>query len=252
MKLRKEETYILHSKVIEDDFKISICLPVGYEKEKTYPLVYVLDSNIFYEIFKGVSNLLQFGQEIPEIIVVGIGYPDDAKHMSLRDRDYLHAKSLDSDLGGGAGAFYDFMTSEIMPYIESKYPVKESVLFGDSYSGLFALYSLFQKKKIFSKYIIGSPSIYYDQSSIFKWMNPFNSQAEIFLGVGGLEAIYEPAFAGMVSNVELMEEKLKGMGYKDLNMTIFDNETHLSVIPLIMTRGLRHVFHSKYMSDKND
>jgi len=34
-------------------------------------------------------------------------------------------------------------------------------------------------------------------------------------------------------------------------MTIFDNEKHLSVIPWFMSRGLREVFYSKYMTTEN-
>jgi len=254
MKLRKEASFILHSKDIEDDFKITVCLPIDYEKSSDkYPVVYVLDANIFYEIFKGTANLLQFGEEIPKIIVVGIGYPDESKHFTLRDRDYLHSKSPESELSGGANLFYDFLTDKIMKHIDVNYRVSESVLFGDSYSGLFALYALFQTSNPFSKYIIGSPSIYYDDLSILEYEKKSNINAQVFLGVGALEAIYEPAFANMVGNVEMIYNKLNDRIDPELRvkMYIFDNETHLSVIPSIMSRGLREVFLSDYMNTEN-
>jgi hypothetical protein len=66
----------------------------------------------------------------------------------------------------------------------------------------------------------------------------------IFLSVGALEAIFEPGFAAMVSNVAKLTETLTSRNYPSLNLIshIFDNETHLSVIPATMSRGLRAVF----------
>ncbi len=67
------------------------------------------------------------------------------------------------------------------------------------------------------------------------------------MSAGALEAIYEPEFAAMVGNVEKLNHILTLRAYKGLELTchIFENETHLSVIPATMSRGLRSVFESK-------
>jgi hypothetical protein len=59
-----------------------------------------------------------------------------------------------------------------------------------------------------------------------------------------LEAIYEPAFAAMLSNVARLTEPMTSRAYTGLRLTshIFDDETHLSVIPAMFSRGLRAVF----------
>ncbi len=138
-----------------------------------------MDSNIFFEMVKGISHLLQYGNEIPMIILVGIGYPNESEHLVKRDRDYLPTHNVISKLSGGADKFYCFLVNNLKPHIENKYRVNKevSVLAGDSYSGLFALYALFQFPNAFSHYIIGSPSIYWDNRSILKYEDKICSRA---------------------------------------------------------------------------
>ena len=68
--------------------------------------------------------------------------------------------------------------------------------------------------------------------------------ATVFLSVGALEAILEPEFAAMVANVQELTEVLMSRQYPGLKLIshIFEDETHYSVIPATMSRGLRAVF----------
>lgn len=250
--INNTEQHIMSSKIVGDQFKICIALPKNYtETAKIYPVIYLLDANIFFGIVTDTARLLQFGQEIPELVIVGIGYPDDRKHLHLRSRDYLPTPYNIPEIAGGANEFLAFILEELMPYIEERYRINsnDKVLIGDSYSGLFALYTLFHQPEAFKRYIIGSPSIYWDNAVMFDYENIYasthdNLQAKVFLSVGALEAIYEPKFAAMVANVEKLTEILRSRNYHGLELTshIFDNETHLSVIPATMSRGLRVVF----------
>lgn len=246
------EQYIISSKIVSDEFKISVSLPKGYnESTKSYPVLYLLDANIFFGMVTDTVRLLQYGNEVPELIVVGIGYPNESEHLVLRNRDYLPTYNDMSEKSGGANKFLAFIIDELMPDIEKKYRinVNDSVLAGDSYSGLFALYTIFNKPELFRGYIIGSPSIYWDDRIIFDYENKYAQKsnkldAKVFLSVGELEAIYEPEFARMVGNVEKLAEVLNSRNYSGLELTthIFDDETHQSVIPATMSRGLRIVY----------
>ena len=62
--------------------------------------------------------------------------------------------------------------------------------------------------------------------------------ARVFLSVGELET------SEMVADKETLVEKLKSRNYLNLELIsqVFDNETHLSVIPATMSRGLREIF----------
>ncbi|MBI9012932.1 MAG: hypothetical protein JEZ08_11925 [Clostridiales bacterium] len=69
----------------------------------------------------------------------------------------------------------------------------------------------------------------------------------VFMSSGALEAIDEPGFAKMVDNVVDLSKILNEKNYSGSNLTthIFDNETHLSVIPATFNRGLREVLINK-------
>ena len=158
---------------------------------------------------------------------------------------------------GQANQFLLFLCQELKPYLHAQYRIDptDAVLVGDSVGGLFALYTVFHQPEAFPRYVIGSPSIYHDEAITFTYEATY-AQAHadlpvtIFLSVGGLEAITEPGFAAMVSNVARLTEILTSRKYPGLKLTthIFDNETHLSVIPAMMSRGLRTVFAEKEFS----
>lgn len=246
------ELHFVSSKIVGDQFKICIALPKNYaDTKKKYPVVYLLDANIFFGLVTDAARLLQFGQEIPEIVIVGIGYPDDDQHLTLRNRDYGPTPYDMPEIAGGAEHFLAFLRRELHPYLEERYRIDadDNVLVGDSTSGLFALYTLFHQPEAFRRYIIGSPSIYWDNAVTFEYEARYAAThtdlpVTIFLSVGDLEAIYEPGFAAMVSNVAKLTETLTSRKYPSLKLIthIFDNETHLSVIPATMSRGLRAIF----------
>lgn len=242
---------IINSKIVRDQFKLYISLPNGYyETTKDFPVVYLLDANVYFSIVAGTAKLLQFGKEIPDVVIIGVGYPDNSKHLYLRNRDYLPTSTEVHDNSGGANDFLDFIIEELKPYVEDKFRVKadKTILAGDSYSGLFALYTLFHRPNSFNGYIVGSPSLYWDNSITFTYEGDFASrhddlETKLFLSVGALEAVLEPKFAAMVDNVEKLADLLRGRNYPSLELVthIFENETHLSVIPATMSRGLREL-----------
>jgi len=73
------EALIYHSTIIDQDFELSISLPNGYAgTATTYPSIFVLDANIGFGIVSDMVRILAtLHKEIPEVLVVGIGYPID-------------------------------------------------------------------------------------------------------------------------------------------------------------------------------
>ena len=80
---------------------------------------------------------------------------------------------------GGAANFLRFIREELQPFIDKEYPTipSDRGYFGDSLGGLFGLYALFNEPETFNRYIIGSPSIWWDEKAIVK-------QAEKFIASG--------------------------------------------------------------------
>ena len=157
-------------------------------------------------------------------------------------------------LSGGAAAFLRFLREEVRPFVESRYRVAQggSGLFGDSLGGLFALYALFHAPNSFDRYIVGSPSIWWDEKITVHFEEEYAAghtdlPAEVFMSVGLLEEdpeVPESATAAMVTNVREMAERLNSRGYPGLRLTthFFEGETHLSVLPLNLSWGLRTLY----------
>jgi hypothetical protein len=65
--------FSITSKYVEGEtYVIQIGLPIGYSSfQKSYPVLHVLDGDVFFGMAKEVTTWLMFNQEIMEIIVIG-------------------------------------------------------------------------------------------------------------------------------------------------------------------------------------
>ena len=238
-----------HSISVEDDFYIYISLPKSYEAtDKNYPVLYVLDGDMAYGMAASIVRYLQFGGNIPELIVVGIGYGTLKKEEgNMRQRDYSPTeKSGKKDITGGAPDFLNFLTDELFLHIDSTYRTdkNDKAVFGYSIAGLFGLYTLFNKPGTFNRYIIGSPYLLWDNAVIFNEeeraaIRFTDIDARIFISVGSEEST-EKYFNPVDELVTLLEEReYEGL---ILETKVFDGGTHLICPPEALTYGLISVY----------
>lgn len=266
-------TRSVHSNIVGEDFQILVALPESYEKsDKNYPVLYIVDANFAIGTTAEIVRLGAQGEfELPEMLIVGIGYelqaPIDLSPLRYRDltptdigpeaynANRERMPEMPPYLGSGqAGKLLGFIREELMPLVNAEYRTKpeDSTLWGDSLGGLYALYVLFHQPEAFQRYVIGSPSIWWDHEVTFQFEEAYaqthsDLPARIFMMVGGEEEpqhIPELASFGMVRNVHKMDALLRGREYPNLDLTthIFEGETHSSVIPMGIARGLRVVF----------
>jgi predicted alpha/beta superfamily hydrolase len=263
--ISQSEVRLLKSSFIDQVYQISIALPDNYAKlEKHYPVVYMLDSNGMFGMVTEIARFLRLMTETPELLLVGIGYPvsnfDDT--LAIRTRDYTPSVSQkDYEIirsafpvappyagSGEAPKFFQFITENLMPMIDSSYRTlpKSNILLGDSLAGLFCLYSLFRQPEVFKTYVVGSPSIWWDNNLILKIENEYASKhknlvANVLMYVGLDE---DPT---SISDFYKLNGSLQGRKYESLNLVThgFENETHVSVIPAFVSRGLREAFAPK-------
>ena len=85
----------LQSKNVDQEYELSIALPPSYDKsDRKYPVLYLLDSDYFFITIASIIDFLYtFGPwnnlHIPEMIIVGIGYPATGPEIiTYRSRDY--------------------------------------------------------------------------------------------------------------------------------------------------------------------
>ena len=57
------------------DYQLYISFPSSYSTKDTtsYPVLYVLDGLQAFPMIRGAQNVLSFGKEIEDVIIVGIG-----------------------------------------------------------------------------------------------------------------------------------------------------------------------------------
>lgn len=132
--------YDLHSKVLNEELYIDVALPTGYESsDAKYPVLYLLDGTDNLGHVIGSTEVLTRTGSIPPSIIVGI-------NNTNRIRDFTPSSVDDVPYSGGGPKFLKFISSELIPYIESHYRTHPyRVLEGHSLGGLFTAYTLMEK-----------------------------------------------------------------------------------------------------------
>lgn len=148
---------IIYSKALNENRTIWIYTPDMTSKsanpDKRYPVLYLLDGDAhFYSTVGIIQQLSQANGNgvIPEMIVVAI-------ENTNRLRDFEPSADLDK-----TNTFVDFLSSELIPYIDKNYnaaPYK--LLVGHSLGGLTAINVLTKFPKLFNSYIAIDPSMSY-------------------------------------------------------------------------------------------
>lgn len=219
----------IQSELLAEKRVLNIYLPEGYTKNDTlkYPVIYLLDGSAD-EDFIHVVGLVQFNtfpwiNRIPKSIVVGIANVD-------RRRDFTYPTTLEEDrkrnkTAGKSEKFIAFLEKELQPYIERTYKTTNSkTIIGQSLGGLLATEILLKKPSLFNKYIIISPSIWWDNLSLLKQPSllleeNFKQKTDVYIGVGkeGLAPSEIPHVMEVDAN--LLVEKLQSA--KNKNVTVY-------------------------------
>tara|TARA_R110002050_G_scaffold29630_6_gene76093 strand:+ start:8370 stop:9518 length:1149 start_codon:yes stop_codon:yes gene_type:complete len=135
--------------------ELKIQLPRGYSEDtdKTYPLFIVFDGDYMFEAVAGNVDYYSYWEDMPESIVVGINQLE----KRLDDCMYSGQNSLPIETGAN---FFEFIGSELLPYIQNKYRVgnfKVAVGHGDTAN--FINYFLLKDKPLFQGYVVVSPEL---------------------------------------------------------------------------------------------
>ncbi|HEX9979619.1 MAG TPA: alpha/beta hydrolase-fold protein [Flavobacterium sp.] len=168
---------------------LNIYLPEGYNSEDTvkYPVIYLLDGSAD-EDFIHVVGLVQFYSfewinQVPKSIVVGIATVD-------RRRDFTFPTTIEEErkaypTSGHSDKFINFIEHELQPFIERNYKTNATkTLIGQSLGGLLAVEVLQKKPALFNKYIIVSPSLWWDNGSLLDRPLTGLQNLDVYIGVG--------------------------------------------------------------------
>lgn len=246
----------LQSKVLGEKRVLNVYLPEVYDQSDTikYPVVYLLDGSAD-EDFIHTVGLFQFNtfswiDRVPKSIVVGIATVD-------RRRDFTFPSTIESEkknypTTGHSDKFISFLENELKPFINSRYKTNLSaMLIGQSLGGLLATEVLLKKPELFNKYLIISPSIWWDNGSLLNQpiqkIEQLNQRTDVYVAVGkeGLTPSEQPRVMEVDAN--LLVEKLKGSKNKNVEI-IFDylpDEDHATISHQAIFNGLRMLYPAK-------
>jgi len=173
--------FVVDSKPLNHVYHIYVKLPVEYDTTKKYPTVYLLDGGATYPMLAAYYRYLNFAEEVPEIIIVGISYgTDDWQKGNMRSRDFT-APSAELEYWGGAEDFITFFNDELFPLIENNYSADQSkrILFGQSLGGQFVLYAAQSSPDMFWGYIASNPALHRNLELFLDLYPPMKNNIEV-------------------------------------------------------------------------
>lgn len=232
-------TDIIRSTVMNEERTLNIYLPPGYNEQDSvrYPVIYLLDGSVD-EDFIHMAGLVYFLgfpwlNLCPPSIVVGIANVD-------RKRDFTFPTTVEKDkkdfpTTGGSAAFIRYLGEEVIPYIQSRYKTNStSTLIGQSFGGLLATEILFTHPDWFSKYLIVSPSLWWDNQSLLNRTVTLATQPDVRIAVGKEGRVME-------RGAKALYRKLRPF-YADkrrLRFHFFKKENHGSILLHAAYEGLQ-------------
>ncbi|HEX8377112.1 MAG TPA: alpha/beta hydrolase-fold protein [Pedobacter sp.] len=227
----------IYSKILNEKRQLKVLLPSNYkpESKEKYDVIYILDGEGNLEIFSQIHSFAKKEGYVPEVILVAVV-------NTIRNRDLTPTMMKSIEGTGGADNFISFFKEELIPYINKTYPSNgQSILYGHSFGGLFAVYTMFSDPTIFSTYLATDPSLWYDKDLVNKMadekLKNF-SQPNQILYISGLDQ----SLKGM--GISKMDSILKLQAPKNLTYKVvpYENETHGSVQLKTIYDGLKFVY----------
>jgi predicted alpha/beta superfamily hydrolase len=258
----------VHSQETGADYQLFIATPADYKTSgKTYPVVYMLDADYSFALTRNIVQHYVERKQLPEMILVAIAYPGASESLEVyrenRKRDYtpsLIPAAKASDVGpvepvaqGGAVRFRNFIANEVVPFMANNFPISADRTFiGHSYGGLFGTYVLLTEPELFKRYVIVSPSLWYGDRLIFSVEHTTAAarrdidrtiERHAFFAIGGAET-REAMGAPMVDQLKQFYRSLEQRHDPALTLAlrVYPEETHASVFPGAVARGLLAVF----------
>lgn len=152
------------SALLQQKRAIEVYMPQEADKNPTqrYETIYVLDGDWNAQIVVRTVEFMRQVGRMPPVIVVSVPNFIDERGGNSRDNNFLAAVVDGKPKPGSAPDFLAFLKTELVPYVEKRYPANGTrVLHGHSYGGVFAFYALLHEPELFDGYLILDPAMWW-------------------------------------------------------------------------------------------
>lgn len=241
-------------------YQVFVSLPPSYGENaaRTYPTVYVTDADYGFPMLRLIGRRMNgAGPRVEEFILIGLSYEKGQDSMASRRRDYTPTPNGASDAPkdarhGESLRYRDYLRDTVIPFVEGRFRAAPDrrVYVGHSYGGLLGAQILMTDPEMFSSYVLGSPSFWYDKKYLLRQAPGMLDQlpsidADVYMYVGEFEAqrIGDRRYmqeVDMVADNRAFAEMLRERGYPALQLQsdVLPDEDHMSVAPRGFTKGL--------------
>jgi len=237
----------LDSKVLNEKRILNIYLPQSYDKTKTYPVIYILDGSMNEDFLHlvGLQQFFNLSFGMPDFIIVGIENVDRKRDFTF----HTDLKDLQKDYPttGHSDKFIRFVEEELQPYISKNYKTNQTkYVIGQSLGGLLATEVLLKKPELFTHYFIISPSLWWDDESLYNNASKLISQQKdeerfVYISVGKQE---HPM---MVKEADGLYQILKNSGKNKLKLEykLMNDDDHATILHKSVYEGFLKLFPPK-------
>lgn len=229
-------TETIKSKKVNANREIQIILPRGYEdkKDQKFPLLIVLDAD--YLIAPTASNI-RYGvnfDEYLDFVIIGINQATNNDRIYDSEFEDIGVPSVNGS------AFYEFLTMEVVPYIESKYRIQPfRAIMGHGVTAGFMNAFLYKDNSYFNAYISMSPVLAKDmETNVANRLKVIKKPVFYFLSDtdGDLPADKE--------KIKILNENIKAVKNENLNYKFehFPDGNHYSYVLQAIPAALNFIF----------
>jgi predicted alpha/beta superfamily hydrolase len=241
-------------------YPLWVGLPAGYQRGgRKYPVVFVTDAPYSFPLVRSIRNLLgQRGRNIEDFILVGLPPEHGLSSKDSRSRDYTPSVPERRSPGahtaasyGEAAAYRDYLEQQVFPLVAAGYDadMDRTVFVGHSYGGLFGSYVLLTRPRMFSAYILGSPSLWFNDHRILEIEAAYARAsdalpARVMMYSGEFETPGDSPrhfrTVDLTGDIGRFEQLLESRGYRGLTIDseVLPGEDHLTIFPALVSRGL--------------
>lgn len=223
------------SNVLEGEVTYLVHLPDGYDNSnKDYPVIYMMNGQSVSSFANAAATLDNLSNErIPDMILIGISNTGVAANYRSCPDDNGNVKMGNS--------FSNFLKEELIPEIKRNFRTNDyKILFGQSNTGLFVLYSFFIQSDLFDTYIVASPmfgwcpQFYADETRAFLNSNPTLNK-KLYVSYGDFD--YVEVLRYINDFKDILKQSPVGLQYK---VDPIENTGHVPFITL--NNALLYIF----------